>query len=60
MQSVLQVFRSQGAAPKGQNPCFVFNMKGKKLPPADLKTLVEDALHSASEFAKLNLGRAKA
>ncbi|PNF17360.1 hypothetical protein B7P43_G02965, partial [Cryptotermes secundus] len=33
MQSVLQVLRAQGAAPRGQNPCLVFYMKGKKLPP---------------------------
>jgi hypothetical protein len=58
MQCVLQVLGSQGAAPKGQNPCLVFYMKGKKLPLADFKTLITDALQSASEFAKLHLGPA--
>jgi alanyl-tRNA synthetase len=59
MQSVLKVLRSQGAAPRGQDPCLVFNMKGKKLPSADFNTLVKDAVQSAVDFAKLHLGTAK-
>lgn len=60
MQPVLQVLKSQGAAPRGQDPCLVFNMKGRKLQPADFNTLMKDALQSATQFAKLNLGPAVA
>ena len=59
MQTVLKVLRSQGAAPRGQDPCLVFNMKGKKLPSADLNALVKDAVKSAVDFARLHLGPAK-
>jgi alanyl-tRNA synthetase len=59
MQPILQVLRSQGAAPRGQDPYLVFNMKGKKLPPADFNTLMKDAVHSATEFAELHLGPVK-
>ena len=59
MQSVLKVLRSQGSAPRGQDPCLVFYMKGKKLPSADFNTLVNDAVQSAVEFAKLRLGPAE-
>jgi hypothetical protein len=59
MQTVLKVLRSQGAAPRVQDPCLVFFMKGKKLPTADFNTLVKDAVQSAVDFAKLSLGPAK-
>jgi hypothetical protein len=59
MQAVLKVLRSQGAAPRGQDPCLVFNMKGKKLPSADFSTLVKDAVQNAIDFAKLHVGPAK-
>jgi hypothetical protein len=59
MQPVLRALKSQGAAPRGQDPCLVFNMKGKKLPPADFNTLMKDALQSAAKFAELHLGPAK-
>jgi hypothetical protein len=56
---VLQVLQAQGAAPKGQDPCLVFYMKGKKLPSDSLSTLVKDAVQSAKDFAELHLGPAK-
>jgi len=59
MQTVLKLLRSQGAVPRGQDPCLVFNMKGKKLPSADFNTLVKDAVQSAVDFAKLHLGPSK-
>jgi len=59
MQTVLKVLRSQGAAPRGQDPFLVFYMKAKKLPSAEFNTLVKDAVHSAVDFAKLHLGPAK-
>jgi hypothetical protein len=59
MQTVLKVLRSQGAAPRGQDPCLVFYMKGKKLPSADFNTLVKDAVQSAVDFAKLHIRPAK-
>jgi alanyl-tRNA synthetase len=59
MQTVLKVLRSQGAVPRGQDPCLVFYMKSKKVPSADFNTLVKDAVQSAVDFAKLHLGPAK-
>ena len=59
MQTVMKVLRSQGAVPRGQDPCLVFYMKGKKVPSADFNTLVKDAVQSAVDFAKLHLGPAK-
>jgi len=55
MQTVLKMLRSQGAVPRGQDPCLVFYMKGKKLPSADFNSLVKDAVQSAIDFAKLHL-----
>ena len=59
MQTVLKVLKSRGAAPRGQDPCLVFYMKGKKVPSADFDTLVKDAVQSAVDFAKLRLGPAE-
>ena len=51
MQPVLQALRAKGAPPKGQDPRFVYNMKGKKLPAENINPLVNRALEIASHYA---------
>ena len=58
-QTVLKVFRSQGAVPRGQDPCLVFCMKGKKVSTITFNTSVKAAVQSAVDFAKVHLGTAK-
>lgn len=44
------VFKAQVAAPKGQNPSEVCNMKGKKI-STQFEEQLELALHMAQKFA---------
>ena len=63
MQPVLQVLKAKGAPPKGQDPCLVYNMKGKKLPAENLNLLVkkavEDAVHYADHHFRSAVSRAQ-
>lgn len=55
LRMVGTVFKSAVAAPKGQNPAEVCNMKSRKVKTLQFETLLERALKEASEFARVNL-----
>ena len=59
-RTVLKVFKSQGAVPRGQDHCIVFCMKGRKVPSLQhFGTVSKATVQSAVDFVKLHLGTAK-
>ncbi|KXJ76855.1 alanine--tRNA ligase, mitochondrial [Aedes albopictus] len=55
LRTVGAVFKSGVAAPKGQNPAEVCNMKSRKVKTLQFESLLERALKESSDFARVNM-----
>ncbi|XP_058065858.1 alanine--tRNA ligase, mitochondrial [Anopheles bellator] len=54
LAQVAHEFRAQTAAPKGQNPAEVCNMKARKVTMSHFETMLENALREAKRYAEEN------